>query len=109
MKKSQLKNMIKEVIIKEYSTREERDDDWYENEGWKAESKYFTEDGWDEDELETTGLLEILDNLQGVKYGINNTVRGSYGDFGETPEDLGIYLQELGQQLIQTGQEIEQN
>lgn len=107
MKKSQLKNMIKEAIIKEYTSREERDDDWYENEGWKQESRYFTEDGWDEREL--ADLIYLFKDIDKVQYEILNAVRGSYGDFGSTPEELGRYLQEIGDQLTSLGSEIEQN
>ena len=107
MNKSQLKNKIKETILKEYSTREERDDDWYENEGWKKESIYFTEDGWDDTEL--AELLYLFADIDKVQYEIKNAVRGSYGGFGSTPEELGQYLQELGNQLISLGSEIEQN
>jgi hypothetical protein len=110
MKKETLLRIVKEElasVLKEYSTREDRDDDWYENEGWKAESRYFTEDGWDDAEL--ADLLYLFDDIDKVQYEIKNTVRGGYGGFGDTPEELGQYLQELGNQLIDIGSEIEQN
>ena len=54
-------------------------------------------------------LENIFDSFENAKYGIMNNARNDQEVFGSTPEELGQYLQRLGQSLISTGADIEAN
>jgi len=92
MKKSQLKNLIKKTILKEYEEVEE-----YELE------EFTTEDGWDEKALEDIGLMDLIKEIEKFAYEIRNARRGSYAQFGDTPEELADELIHLGNQLGELG------
>ena len=100
MKKSQLKNMIKETILKEYE----------EVEGY-VEAEAFTNgtdpaDGWDERALEDIGVMDLIKEVEKVAYELRNARRGSYADFGDTPEELAMELNRLGKNLLEASDTI---
>ena len=85
MKKSQLKNMIKETILKEYG---------------EGEFEVFTtEDGWDTQALMDIGVIDNIKEIEAVAYEIRNARRGSYAGFGDTPQELAQELIRLGDNL----------
>jgi|TARA_R100000501_G_scaffold15818_1_gene28749 hypothetical protein len=67
---------------------------------------FTTSDGWDDDQLSETGLIDLFADIQKVIYEIKNARRGSYARFGNTAEDLGEHLIDLGNQLVSTGEDI---
>ena len=103
MKKSQLKNMIKETILKEYE----------EVEGYEA-AEGFTRgtdpaDGWDANALDDIGLMDYIKEVEKVAYELRNARRGSYADFGDTPEELALELNRLGKNLLDAADTIMDN
>ena len=100
MKKSQLKNIIKETILKEYE----------EVEGY-VEAEAFTNgtdpaDGWDERALADIGLMDYIKEIEAVAYEILNARRDSYAKFGDTPEELAMELNRLGKNLLEAADTI---
>ena len=92
MKKSQLKNMIKETILKEYG---------------EGEFEVFTtEDGWDEQALNDIGVMDSIKEIEAVAYEIRNARRHSYAGFGDTPQELAQELIRLGDNLKDMGDAI---
>ena len=94
MKKSQLKNLIKKTILKEYE----------EVEGY-VEAEAFTNgtdpaDGWDERALADIGLMDYIKEIEAVAYELRNARRDSYAKFGDTPEELAMELNRLGKNLL---------
>ena len=99
MKKSQLKNMIKETILKEY-----------EEEGYEA-AELFTSgtdpaDGWDTQALDDIGVIDSIKEIEAVAYEIRNARRHSYAGFGDTPGELANELIRLGDNLKDMGNAI---
>lgn len=62
-------------------------------------------DGWNTDKLDS--LTSVLNDIYNLQYEIENCVRGAYTG-AHTYEELGRYIQELGNQLIQEGSYIEE-
>ena len=67
---------------------------------------FTTSDGWDEDQLEDIGLMELFADIQKVIYEVKNARRGSYARFGDTPQDLADELIRLGNLLDAAGEGI---
>ena len=67
---------------------------------------FTTTDGWDENQLSDIGLIDLFADIQKVIYEVKNARRGSYARFGNTGEDLGEHLIDLGNQLVSTGEDI---
>lgn len=61
-------------------------------------------DGWNTDKLEN--LTSVLNDIYSLQYEIESCVRGAYTG-AHTYEELGQYIQELGNQLIEEGTFIE--
>ena len=100
MKKSQLKNLIKKTILKEYE----------EVEGY-VEAEAFTNgtdpaDGWDERALDDIGVMDSIKEVEAVAYEIRNARRDSYAGFGDTAEELAMELIRLGDNLKDMGDTI---
>ena len=95
MKKSQLKSMIKETILKEYEEYEE-----YELE------EFTTEDGWDTQALMDVGVMDSIKEIEAVAYELRNARRGSYAGFGDTAGELAQELIRLGENHIDMGDTI---
>ena len=103
MKKSQLKNLIKKTILKEYE----------EVEGYEA-AEVFTSgtdpaDGWDTNALDDIGLMDYIKEVEKVAYELRNARRGSYADFGDTHEELALELNRLGKNLLDAADTIMDN
>ena len=99
MKKSQLKNMIKKTILKEY-----------EEEGYVA-AEAFTNgtdpaDGWDTQALMDVGVMDSIKEIEAVAYELRNARRDSYAGFGDTAEELAMELIRLGDNLKDMGDTI---
>jgi|ETNmetMinimDraft_15_1059895.scaffolds.fasta_scaffold71235_2 hypothetical protein len=97
------KNEMKfDKFINEAMKRHRGDDD-------EELEPFTTSDGWDEDQLSDVGLIDLFDDIQRVIYEVKNARRGSYARFGNTGEDLGEHLIDLGNQLVSTGEDIIDN
>ena len=82
----------------------------YLNEGprpaWDEEEEFApftTSDGWDEGQLEDVGLMDLISDIERVAYELRTSRRGSYAKFGDTPQDLGNHLIDLGEALVNMG------
>lgn len=67
------------------------------------EDEFYQEDGWNEETLADTGLMELISEFEGIGYEIRGCVRGSYGISGDTVEDLKddlIQMQERLEEII---------
>ncbi len=61
--------------------------------------------GWNTDKLDN--LISVLDGINRLYYEVENCVRGAYTG-AHTYAELGQYVQELGNQLIQEGSYIKE-
>jgi hypothetical protein len=68
--------------------------------------EFIKHDGWDTEELRETGLLDVMGEIDQIKYEIEMCRRGSYAVSGDTVEDLkddlinlAIRLQEITEGL----------
>lgn len=90
--------------LKHYSDylkeRRHRDEDEEEFE------PFTTSDGWDERQLGDIGLIDLFAEISKVMYEVKNARRGSYARFGDTPQELGQHLIELGERLDEMGNAI---
>jgi hypothetical protein len=67
---------------------------------------FTTSDGWDERQLGDIGLIDLFAEISKVMYEVKNARRGSYARFGDTPQELGQHLIELGERLNSMGDAI---
>jgi len=92
VKKSELKQLIKEVI-NEY---QDEDVEEYPDE---SDGYLTSDDGWDKEEIKNVGLSDWLSYASKIAYEINNGRRGSFGISGSTAKDLVNELEELRSSL----------
>lgn len=60
----------------------------------------FTQkDGWNEEALRETNLMQVFEDAAKMQYEIKNARRGSYGFSGKTKEDMIADLELLRDQL----------
>lgn len=62
--------------------------------------------GWNTEELESVGLIDLLKKIENLKYEISTSVRGTGGVSGDTTDDLISDLERLGNELIDMAGEI---
>lgn len=63
-------------------------------------SKYLTDgDGWNTEHLDETGISDFFDKCSGVKYELDNCVRGEWAISGNEPGDLVDTLYSLKNML----------
>jgi|AntAceMinimDraft_18_1070375.scaffolds.fasta_scaffold50147_3 hypothetical protein len=55
----------------------------------------LTSDGWNDEELDETGVMEFLDDIAKVAYELRNCRRGSYAKFGKTIKDLASKFKDI--------------
>lgn len=96
MKKSEIKQIIKEEITKVLGENPYNpDEDEFENPN-QPKGKYIDDDGWDdEDALDEVGLMGWINQVEKVAYELRNGRRGSYAIEGDTDEDLIMALKGL--------------
>jgi len=86
MKVEQVKRIVENVVRKKLKQLHENFD-------------FIDEDGWDEDSIANTGLLEVLNRFSKIEYEIKNSPRGVYAVSGDTVQDLVTDLEELKEDL----------
>ena len=52
------------------------------------ENRFIKDDGWNEEEFQNIGLMDILDDAASMRYEIKTARRGSYGFTGDTLKDV---------------------
>lgn len=60
-------------------------------------------DGWDEDA--TYDVVAVCDKIYDLNYELKNCVRGAYS-YAKTYSELGDYIIQLGEDLIEAGENI---
>lgn len=81
---------VKDYFNERKSNRKFRD----EESEWGVSS-----DGWNERELEETGLMDVLDDVARLSYELKNARRGSYARFGDTVSDLASHVRNIARDL----------
>ena len=63
----------------------------------REEEELYCQDceGWNQEHLEDAGVLSLLDKFQRLDYELKNCRRNTTAGFGDTAEDLIVYLVEL--------------
>jgi len=70
------------------------------------EDTFYDNDGWNLNELADMGLMDVLSDISGIEYEINNCVRGTYAVSGDTVEDLKNDLLELAERLKEIAEQL---
>ena len=52
-------------------------------------------EGWNQEHLEGAGVFSVLDKCQRLDYELKNCRRDTVAGFGDTAEDLIVYLTEM--------------
>ena len=53
--------------------------------------------------------MDYIKEIEAVAYELRNARRGSYADFGDTPEELALELNRLGKNLLDAADTIMDN
>ena len=67
------------------------------------EDEFYQGNGWNEETLADTGLMDLISDFERMGYEITSCVRGYYGISGNTVEDLRndlIQMQERLEEII---------
>ncbi len=77
----------------------------------KAQEKQWgiKDDGWDTRDFQEIGLMDVLEQVEALKYEIENAQRGSYAIAGDTLTDLLEELVRLSENMDDVVAEIDNN